>query len=182
MRNNFHRVFLTSYFHRVLSIPAKRIRPHTVSNLWPPSSLHLRIPLHQLLLTSWKFLVNSKIRLSKLWKSYAVNLCKKCGEFRSEFVLEMRWNVVNFFHRIHRFHRISYINLPQKSMRWIFVRNAVNLAAIFCKKCGEIIIFTAFTAITAFIAFLSKNYPKTSTREEIGQLKVFTFSLQSNFL
>ena len=70
----------------------------------------------------------------------------------------MRWNVVNyFFHRIHRFHRISYIILPQKSMRWIFVRNAVN----FCKKCGEIFIFTAFTAITAF---LTKIYPKISTR------------------
>ena len=55
----------------------------------------------------------------------------------------MRWNVVNFFNRIHRSHRISYINLPQKSMRWIFVGNAV--------KCGEIFIFTAFTAITAFL-------------------------------
>ena len=39
-----------------------------------------------------------------------------------------------FFHLIHSFHRISYNNLPQKSMRWIFVRNAVN----FCKKCGEL--------------------------------------------
>ena len=39
------------------------------------------------------------------------------------------------FHHIHRFQRISYIILPQKSksMRWIFLRNAVN----FCKKCGE---------------------------------------------
>ena len=64
----------------------------------------------------------------------------KCGEF--------------FFHRIHRFHRISYINLPQKSMRWIFVRNAVNFAVKLCKnavKCGEIFIFTAFTANTAFL-------------------------------
>ena len=50
----------------------------------------------------------------------------------------MRWNAVNyFFHRIHRFHRIFYINLQQMSMRWIFVRNAVNFAVIFCKKCGE---------------------------------------------
>ena len=51
-----------------------------------------------------------------------------------------------FFHRIHRSQRISYISLPQKSMRWIlrwtFVRNAM--------KCGEIFICIAFTAITEF--------------------------------
>ena len=52
------------------------------------------------------------------------------------------WWII-FFHHIHRFHRISYIDLPQMSMRWIFVRNAV--------KCGEIFNFTAFTAITAFL-------------------------------
>ena len=46
------------------------------------------------------------------------------------------WWII-FFHRIHRFHRISYIILPQKLMRWIFVRNAVNFAVNFCKKCGE---------------------------------------------
>ena len=34
------------------------------------------------------------------------------------------------------FQRISYINLP-RLMRWIFVRNAVNFAVNFCKKCGE---------------------------------------------
>ena len=52
----------------------------------------------------------------------------------------MRWNVVNyFFHRIHRFHRISYINLPQKLMRWNFVRNAVNFVVNFCNKCGEML-------------------------------------------
>ena len=43
------------------------------------------------------------------------------------------WWII-FFHRIHR---ISYIILPQNSMRWIFVRNAVNFAVNFCKKCGE---------------------------------------------
>ena len=48
--------------------------------------------------------------------NFAVNFCKKCGEM---------WWIIFF----HRFHRISYINLPQKSMQWIFVRNAV--------KCGE---------------------------------------------
>ena len=53
--------------------------------------------------------------------NFAVHFCKNA--VKCEF----------FSHRIHRFHRISYINLPQKSMRWIFVRNAVN----FCKKCGE---------------------------------------------
>ena len=42
------------------------------------------------------------------------------------------WWII-FFHRNHRFHRIFYINLPQKLMGWIFVRNAVN----FWKKCGE---------------------------------------------
>ena len=46
------------------------------------------------------------------------------------------WWII-FFHRIHHFHRISYINLPQKSMRWIFVRNAVNFSVNFCKKCRE---------------------------------------------
>ena len=56
-----------------------------------------------------------------------------------------------FFHRIHRFHRIFYVIffLPQNLMRLIFVRNAVNFVVNFCKKCGEIFIFTAFTGITA---------------------------------
>ena len=38
-------------------------------------------------------------------------------------------------------------------MRLISVRNAVNLAVNFCKKCGEArrIFFTAFTVITAFL-------------------------------
>ena len=53
----------------------------------------------------------------------------------------MRWNcfVINavkwaelFFFQL--IHRISYIDFQQKSMRWIFVRNAVN----FCKKWGKI--------------------------------------------
>ena len=59
--------------------------------------------------------------------NFAVNFCKKCGKM---------WWII-FFHRIHRFHRISYIILPQKLMQWIFVRNAVNFAVNFCKKCGE---------------------------------------------
>ena len=71
--------------------------------------------------------------------NFEVIFCKKCGEM---------WWII-FFHSIHRFHRISYINLPRKLMRWIFVRNAM--------KCGEIFIFTAITA------FLTKIYPKTST-------------------
>ena len=77
----------------------------------------------------------------------------KCGEL--------------FFHRIHRFHRISYIILPQELMRWIFGRNAVNFAVKFCKKCGEIFVFTAFTAIIAFLTKIHrihrisyKNLPK----------------------
>ena len=45
----------------------------------------------------------------------------------------MRWNAANYFsHRIHHIHRISYINLPQKSMRRIFVKNAVNFVVNFC--------------------------------------------------
>ena len=48
----------------------------------------------------------------------------------------MWWTI--FFHRIHRFQRISYIIFPQKLMRWIFVRNAVNFAVNFCKKCGAL--------------------------------------------
>ena len=43
-------------------------------------------------------------------------------------------------------------------MRWIFVRNAVNFAVNFCKKCGEIFIFTAFTAITAFLTTVHRNH------------------------
>ena len=87
----------------------------------------------------------------------------------------MRRNVVNFFfHRIHRFHRISYIILQQELMRWIYVRNAVNFALNFCKKCGEMwwIFFSPHSLqsshflqkFTAFTAFLTKKYPKTSTR------------------
>ena len=56
----------------------------------------------------------------------------------------MRWNVVNYF--FHRFHRFSYINLPQKSMQRIFVGNAVNFAVNFCMKRGEIFIFPTITA------------------------------------
>ena len=59
-------------------------------------------------------------------------------------------------------------------MRWVFVRNVVKFAVNFCKKSGEIFIFTAFTAITAFLTKIHrvhrisyKNYPKTSTRESI---------------
>ena len=84
----------------------------------------------------------------------AVKFCKKCGE--------MRWPI--FFHRVHRFHRISYINLPQNLMRWVFVRNAVN----FCEKCGEILILPhspqsphflqQFTAFTAFPKSLSTEF------------------------
>ena len=91
-----------------------------------------------------------------------MNFCKKCGEM---------WWII-FFHRIHRFHRISYINVPQKWMRWNLARNEVNFLRNLV-KCGEIFIFTAFTAITAFLtkfteftAFFTNIYPKTSTRIE----------------
>ena len=69
-RNNFHRVFLTSfcgecgesrwiiYFHRVLSVLTKSNRPHTGSNLWLPAGLPLLSPLGQLSLTSLHFLAN----------------------------------------------------------------------------------------------------------------------------
>ena len=101
----------------------------------------------------------------------AVNFCKKCGEM---------WWII-FFHRIHRFHCISYIILPQNSMRWNFVRNAMNFAVNFCKKCSEMRWNIYFPRIhrnhrisyknspqsphflqkfTAFTAFLTKIYPK----------------------
>ena len=73
-------------------------------------------------------------RFSKRWKANAMIFCKRCGEFRVEFLQEMWWNTAIFFHRIHN---ISYIILPQKSMRWIFVRNAMKIAVNFCMKCGE---------------------------------------------
>ena len=52
----------------------------------------------------------------------------------------MQLNGVYFVHHIHRF---SYINLPQKSMRWTFVRNAVEnnfhrvFLTSFCGACVE---------------------------------------------
>ena len=91
-KNNFHRVFLTSFcgecgesrwiifFHRVLSILTKKNRPHTGSNLWPPACL-------QLLKVIWK-----------LWKSYAVNFCKNAVNFAVGFCKkcgEMWW--ISFF-------------------------------------------------------------------------------------
>ena len=69
-KNNFHRVFLTSFcgecgesrwiifFHRVLSILTKKNRPYTGSNLCPPACLPMLIPLRQLSLTCLLFLVN----------------------------------------------------------------------------------------------------------------------------
>ena len=42
-------------------------------------------------------------------------------------------------------------------MWWILVRNAVNFAVNFCKKCGEmwwIIFFSAFIAFTAFLTLI----------------------------
>ena len=77
------------------------------------------------------------------------------------FLRWMRW--ITYFHRVlstltkketylHGFVRISYINFPQKLMRWIFVRNAV--------KCF-------FTAFTSFTAFFTKIHSKTSTRVTI---------------
>ena len=77
----------------------------------------------------------------------------------------MRWNAVNyFFHRIHRFHRISYIILPQKLMRWIFVRNAVNFAVNFCNKCAEMRWNIYFHRIHRIHRISYKICPKTSTR------------------
>ena len=69
-KNNFHRVFLTSFcgecgesrwiifFHRVLSILTKKNRPYTGSNLCPPACLPILIPLLQLSLTCLLILVN----------------------------------------------------------------------------------------------------------------------------
>ena len=59
----------------------------------------------------------------------AVNRKKFCKKS-----CEMRWI---FFHRLHCFHRIPYINLHQSSMRWILVTKAANIAVKFCKNWGE---------------------------------------------
>ena len=56
--------------------------------------------------------------------------------------------IITFFYRIHR---ISYINLLQKSMRRIFVTNAKIFAMNLCQNCGEILFCTVFTAITSFL-------------------------------
>ena len=37
----------------------------------------------------------------------------------------------------HCIRRISYLNLSQKTMKSIFVRNAVIFVVKFCKKCGD---------------------------------------------
>ena len=74
-----------------------------------------------------------------------VIFCEKCGE---------TWWII-FSYRILRIHSISYISFPEKSMRWVFVRNAVNFAVNFWKKCGEMrwkISFTTFTAINGFVS------------------------------
>ena len=65
-----------------------------------------------------------------------------------------------FFDRIHRFHRISYINLPQKSMRWVFVSNAVNFAVNFAVKCGEMRWNIVFHPIHCNHRISHKNSPK----------------------
>ena len=51
-------------------------------NLFLSEFLQLPFPLRQRLLTPIIFLVN----LSKRRKSNAVNFCKKCGDFRGEFL------------------------------------------------------------------------------------------------
>ena len=53
-----------------------------------------------------------------------MNFCTNCGE--------MRWII--FFTALDAF---FYINLPQQSMQWVFVRKAVNVAVNICKKCDE---------------------------------------------
>ena len=75
--------------------------------------------------------------------NFAVIFCKKWGG--------LRWII--FFCRIHR---ISYINLPQNSMRSIFVRYAMNFAVNFCKKCVEMrwIFCNAFTAFTVILTLI----------------------------
>ena len=70
--------------------------------------------------------------MSKLWKSYAMNFCKKCGEFRGEFFKEMRWNVVIFIFFFSAFTALTaFLTLICHKnwcveflyeMRWIFVR------------------------------------------------------------
>ena len=135
----FHCVFLTSfcgecgesrwiiYIHRILSILTKKefslpgFAPRT--SCMPSPAYSTAATVTYILDISYEFKSNW-ISVGKqmrwIFVSNAVNFVRnavKGGEL--------------FFRRIHRFHRISYINLPQKSMRWIFVRNAMNFAVIF---------------------------------------------------
>ena len=79
----------------------------------------------------------------------AVNYCKKFGEM---------WWII-FFHSIHHFHLISNIKLPQNSMRWTFVRKAVNFAVNFCRKCGEMRLNIYFHRIHRNHRISYKNSP-----------------------
>ena len=65
--------------------------------------------------------LNVEKQMRSIFARKALNLCKRCGELR-------------FFQRIHHFPRISYINLPQSSMRWIFLKKCGELCGEFLKE------------------------------------------------
>ena len=110
--------------------------------------------------------------------NFAVNFCKKCSQMRGNIFFtaftafltlichkcrcgEFRGNlcvkaVKSFF--FHRISRISYISLTQKSMQWIFIRNAVNFAVDFWKKCGEMLLIISLLHSLQSCAFY-KNSP-----------------------
>ena len=125
-KNNFHRVFLTSfcgecgesrwiiYFHRVLSFLTKKessLLGFEPQNSPMPSTAYSTAPTVTYILDFSCEFKSDCVNVGKQMRwifvrnavNFAVNFCKKCGE--------MRWII---FFRIHRFHRISFINLPQK--------------------------------------------------------------------
>ena len=87
-------------------------------------------------------------------RGLAVNFCKKCGEMRWKKIIFTPYflhlftvNAVNrgelfIFTAISVFlqKRIVHTcsNLCPPARRWIIVRNAMNFAVNFCKKCGEL--------------------------------------------
>ena len=101
--------------------------------------------------------------MNKRWKANAVNLCKKCSKVWGLILVRnaVKCSELFFFHQIHLFHRISYINLPENLLRWIlrwfFVRNAVKY--LFSPHSPQSPHFLRqFTAFTPFPKSLSTEF------------------------
>ena len=121
-------IIFTDYFIHLFPVNAVNRGELLIFNLLfepldsciPPFSYSTAPTVNSCEFKSGSLKVGTQIRLNCVRKAVVivVSFCKNCGE-------------LDFFPCIHGFHHISYINLPQKSTRRIFVRTVVNFAVNF---------------------------------------------------